>query len=786
MSKTIFKILIRKIFNAKAQFLSLIAISAVGVAMYVGILSVPTSMQSNAQVYLENQNTSDLDLNKVTGFTKKDLKKIKKKHKNIELEKSITLEATTSYKDQEIITRLHSNQEINKPYLIKGKEITKVNDCLVDNENEHLYGKDIKIKALDQTKKCHVVGVIYSPSYLSIKTKGYSSLSTGQVKLILYTHPDKAYSFVEDIPFIEPYNTLSIVYPDKQNKQIFSEDYRLEINKKEKEIKNLFDKDEITIISRDDNQSIDGFYNDSSKIREIGAIFPVIFFLVAAMVGSSTMSRMIEDERMQLGVLSATGYSKAAITSIYIIYALLAVVIGCALGILIGFSIIPTAVIIAYHVLYQLPPPIIFFDFDISLQAIIIAIVMIVGSTLLVALHQIKDNCATLLRPKAPLAGKKIFLEKIRFIWTRLSFINKVSTRNVFRYKKRLFMTILAIMGCSGLLMTGLGIRTSVAPIVDKQFDEIYQYDMIAYNTNLNETEVNKELKKLSKIKNLDSLIATNRQNAIAYQDKDEYDLVVLMANDADKLNDYIKFDQEFTDNDIVITQKLAADFNLKAGSKFKVEIDDKEYTFKISGITTQYVGNFLYINKDVYQEHFNKVKYNSFLIKHHGSTSEITKQLEKQSYFTMIDDDTIYQDTIGDSINGINQLVYIMIAFAGILVIIVMYSLTSINLIERRRELATLKVLGFYNREVSNYVLKENISLTIIGLFIGLIFGKYLHIYIISMVEVTDISFIMEQPPINYFLTFGITLLFSLTVNLVMQRKIKKIDMVDSLKSVE
>ncbi|MDF9867454.1 ABC-type antimicrobial peptide transport system permease subunit [Bacilli bacterium PM5-3] len=696
------------------------------------------------------------------------------------------LDAFIKQDDQESTIRIITNDSISTPYIVQGKNISKNNECLVDELSSDLLNKTIKIKTNFKTKKCKVVGTVYSPSYFSLENKGYSSLKAEKIKVLVYTNKKFAKEFVKDIPFIKPYNSLSIILNDKPSNETYTDEYQDYVEKQEKSIKKLFDKNEINITSRHNNITVNNYYNDSSKIREIATIFPVIFFMVAALVGSSTMSRMIEDERLQIGTLSSIGYSRSAIITNYILYALLAVIFGIALGFLVGFTLIPTTVTSAYNIMYQLPEVNIYFDHQIALEASLISLITVVGSSFIVVFNQTKENCATLLRPKSPLAGKKVFLEKISFIWNKLSFINKVSLRNIFRFKKRLFMTILAIMGCSGLLMTGLGIRTSIFPIVDKQFKELQNYQITGYTNNLSDKVTKQKIKELKKTKNVSDVLALNSKDGTAFKNKIEYPVTLLTPQVEKDINKYLKFDSDFDDNSITITKQMADVFDLEKGSIFKMEINDKEYKFKITNVTTNYIGNYLYINKDEYLNKFKSLKYNCFYIKNTGANSEVVKDLEDNSMFIALEDASVYQGVVKDSLNGINQLVYIIIAFAGVLIIVVMYTLTNINLIERRRELATLKVLGFYDREVSSYVLKENVILTILGLMIGLGFGKYLHLYIITMIDIHDIYFIREQPLENYIIAFVITLIFSLSVNILMQPKIKKIDMVDSLKSIE
>ena len=783
--KSIFKILRRNIKKSLSQFLSLAAISAIGVAMYVGVSSVPSTMQENAQTYFDKQLLSDIELVKPMGFTDKEITKIQDKLPNAKIEKSIIIDALLKVDDQEHIVRFHTNEKINQVHIVDGRAIQNDNECLVDITNDFFLNRTLTFEANGLKQKCKIVGTFITPTYLSLKNKGYSELGVGAVGGIFYTSNNFAKEFMDQIPFIETYNSLSIILDGKPDNRTFHEKYQTFIEEKVKLIEDLFDEDEVTITPRHDSVLIDSFYDDSSKIREIAAVFPVIFFLVAALVGSSTMSRMVEDERMQIGTLSSIGYSRFSIINLYLMYSLSAVALGIIVGTVAGFTLIPTTVTSAYTSLYDLPDVQPYFNQYIALQAIVISILMIVGATLMVVYFRTKESCAMLLRPKSPIAGKKILLEKISFIWNHLSFLNKVSMRNLFRYKKRFLMTVLAIMGCSGLLITGLGIKTSVTPIGPDQFNKIFHYEIVAYTEQINASNISEEVKRIKEIDNVTGVLASNRKNA-KVTENDKYSLTLLMPNDNKKINDFITFDNSFNDDSIIVTHKLARLFNLEKGSDFTITIDDKEYTFTITDITTNYIGNYLYINKDAFKNAFDNINYNSFLIQNDGKAATVIEDLKEISYFKTIEDDQLLKDTVAESFKGMNELVYIIIAFAGLLVIVVMYCLTNINLIERRRELATLKVLGFFDREVSSYILKENILLTLIGLIFGTFFGKYIHLYIFTMIEVPEITFITEQQTSSYLLAYVITMVFALSVNLLMQKKIKNIDMVDSLKSVE
>lgn len=784
MNKMLFKIFFKRITSSLSQFLSITAITMVGVLMYVGVLSVPPTMQENAKTYLNNLKTSDVELVKPTGFTNKEIKKITD-NEDVKADKSIIADASLYYEKQEIFSRLHSTTKQNLNYIVEGRNIKKDNECLISDYSKiNLLNKKITLDIIKE-KTCQVVGIIQAPQYLSDHNKGYSTKSVGEIEILVYAKETFVKDFFKDIPYYNPYNSLSLTYNNKESTDYFSNEYAKEMKDNVTSLEKLLDDDTITITSANNNQSIKDYNSDSSKISEIAAIFPIIFFLVATMVASSTISRIVEDERMQLGTLSSLGYSKFTIILQYFLYALLAIITGGSIGIIIGFNLIPTTVMKSYETLYPLANYYVVYDLNIILQAIILSCLLITGSACLVTYSQIKNSCATLLRPKAPLAGKKTLIENLSLIWNRLSFLNKVNLRNLFRYKKRLLMSTLAIMGCSGLLMTGFGIKSSLGPIVNKQYNDIYHYNLQANTINLNNEETTEFIKTLQKDKNIVDIGASNRQIATTTYKDNEYDLNIITPQSITKFNEMITFNHKFTKDDIVITNKLADILHLKKGDKLTIELNKKDYEFTITNITSQYIGNYLYLNKEAYAKTIGNISYNNFFIQSKQINESIIKLEDNNKILTLMDT-TALKDIVNDSLSGVNNLVYILIVLAGLLVMIVMYTLTNINLIERRRELATLKVLGFFEREIETYVFKENIILTALGLIVGLIFGKYLHIYIMSRVELADIYFIREQPLQNYIYTIVLTFLFSITVNLIMKKKLEHINMIESLKSVE
>lgn len=777
------KILFKKISDSLSQFISILVISIIGIAMFVGVLSVGQSMKKNEMIYLDDQKISDIQLMSYTGFSDKQLDIIKKET-NQDIQVSTNLDANVNYDNNDYISRLSSTSDYNKLSLVEGKLPTG-NECALSGKHTAFLNKEINIEIAKQNKKCKVVGIVESPQYISHQFFEYSTKSVGQITDIIYVQPEFVKKMFNNFPYLNYKNTISITLKDKPTNDIFSTKYADYVAKYEKKLKDKLNDSHIIITTANDNVSINSYQEASDSIAKIAAIFPVIFFLVAVFVAASNMSRIISEDRLKIGTMLALGYTKASVVFIYVLFAFFAVLIGSIIGTIIGASLIPKIVIQNYSEIYYIPVQNIVFNWDIISIAFGILFVLIVGSTWLVAYNQTRDNVATLLRPKAPVAGKKIFLESIPFIWKKLSFINKVSIRNLFLYKRRLIMSLLAIIGSSSLLMTGLGVRTSVTPIVNEQYNEIYKYNLQVSSTQISNNQLASKKAELNKFKDIKAYTFTSNEHVEIVGKDDTFDVTLISPSNNDNLNKLIKLDETFNDNKVLITNKLANQLNISPGEKIEMVYAGNEYNILIDGITNQYIGNYLYVGKNVLKDYDINLAYNNIYLKS-DNLKQTTKELKKMNFVQAIIDMEDVKETSGESFDSLNSIVFVIIGFAGALIITVMYTLNNINIVERERELATLKVLGFYEKEVNNYLLKENITINIIGLIIGLIIGKFLHVYIITQAEMPDVSMIKTQPFYNYILAFVITFVFYFIVDFFMRIKIKKIDMISSLKSIE
>ena len=581
---------------------------------------------------------------------------------------------------------------------------------------------------------------------------------------------------------------------------------RKEANEKLEEAKTKLNdaKDEISKIEkakwyiqdRKDNTGYTNIFDAIKTMSNISKMFPLIFYLVAVLISLTSMTRMIEEERIEIGTLKSLGYTNLQIISKYVLYAFLACVIGGVLGMTVGFYLLPNIVWILYSMIYTIPKFYATYQIGIGMLGILIAFICIGGATIIVTVKELKQMPAVLMRPKPPKNGKRIFLERIKFIWKKLNFSKKVTMRNIFRYKKRAVMTIVGIAGCTGLMLTGFGIKDSVIGIPDSQFGGVFKYDS---SVMLQNTEGLEDLKNyINSNENIESYVEIDGATGKLKNENANFDVTMFIPNDKENFKNAINLidtktneNVELSDNGIIITDKVAEFLKIGAGDNVTlVSSDDIEYNFKVDYVVKNYVSHYVYMSKQFYETNIKTYKTNMIYINNKDITDEQKSKMSEEilnikgvSSVNMISD---MMKMVSDMLNTMNYVVVILIVASALLAFVVLYNLANINIAERQREIATLKVLGFYNKEVDNYINKENIIFTIIGVVLGLVFGTFLTDGIIASVEIDKLRFLKNIEPISYVYSAAITILFSLIVNAIIHFILKKIDMIESLKSVE
>ena len=543
-------------------------------------------------------------------------------------------------------------------------------------------------------------------------------------------------------------------------------------------------------------------YGDNAdRLRNIGQVFPVIFFLVAALISLTTMTRMVEEQRTQIGTLKALGYKKSAIAAKYICYAFFATLLGSVLGMLIGEKIIPYIIITAYGIMYHNVANTISIDYQpgFALIASAASVVCTVGATLFASGKELQETPASLMRPPAPKEGKRVLLERLTFIWKHLSFSWKSTIRNLFRYKKRLIMTVFGIAGSMGLMLVGFGIQDSISDIAAIQYRELQHYDgMVIEDSDATEEE-HEEL--FEYMKENEQIAHCNRVQMTKISAPKGSSSVSIYLFVPESLSEFAKDvtlknritgeTYELTDEGAAISEKTASLLGLKVGDMIPLKKGDKEYKVRVAVITENYMSHYLYMTPRVYEQTFGeKPEYENIVF---TMQEDCKDDLEMAGSRILANPGALsisYTSSLASQVDRmlstLDAVILVLIVSAGMLAFVVLYNLNNINITERQRELATLKVLGFYDGEVSQYVLRENVILTVLGIMFGAVFGILIHRYVITTVEVDAVMFGRNIKPLSFLYSGILTSIFSIVVNGVMHFKLKTIDMVESLKSVE
>lgn len=772
---------LRGIKKSFGRFLSVFFIVALGVGFFAGIRQTSSDMRYTADKYYDTYHLMDGKVFSYQGFQEKDKALLE------ELDVTVTLSYTVDVLEGSYPVRVHSLEDVNTPRILEGRMPSKTNEVLAQHgfyEIGDIVTTQDDFNALKEDV-FEVVGLIDSPLYVGTE-KATTTIGNGKIRTYFYTLPEN---------FTLPaYTELYFQLNDSKKYDCYSDEYRNKIEALKEKIE---EKDENYIVLTRENVVIgyDSLEGDADRVSRIAKVFPVFFLLVAALVCMNTMTRMVEDERGEIGILKALGYKNYQIVFTYLLYVLIASVIGSIIGVLIGCNILPRVIFEIYSFIYRFPP--------LSVQIKWKEVALIIGCmtflmlfvTYLVCYKMLKEKSADLLRPKAPKIGKKILLERISFLWTKINFTWKVSLRNLFRYKKRIFMTVLGIAGCTALTLTGFGLRDSIVGIVKRQFSIIQTYDGI-FILKQSVSELNEKITTILEENEQENPTLMKQELYTFSSNNKEHDVYVVIPSSNEEYETYVKLQTRggkeklsIMDNGVIINEKMATILHKKVGDFITIQDQNqKEYELKINGITENYVYNYIYMDKKYYEEIFDKnVSYNMIITENKADNhDQVISNLLDSGYFynaSFMDDSISNFQTM---IDNLNQIVVVILIAACLLEFIVLYNLTTINMMERVREIATLKVLGFYDKEVSSYVYRETILLTIFGIFVGLFLGIFLHQFVMQTAEMDFMMFQRTINGISYVYTSIITVLFSIVVLLFTHFKLKKIDMIESLKSVE
>lgn len=557
------------------------------------------------------------------------------------------------------------------------------------------------------------------------------------------------------------------------------------------------EKPETYVLDRNTNVGYVCLKNDSGVVKGIANVFPVFFFLVAALICMTTMNRMVEEQRTQIGVLKALGFSEGKIMGKYLFYSGSAAISGTLIGYVLGIHFFPLVIITAYGIVYKMGGIYYVSDLPLVLVSLTVAVLCSVGTTWLSCHKELKEVAADLMRPKAPKAGKRVFLEHVPFIWKRLKFLQKVSVRNIVRYKKRFFMMVIGISGCTALLVMGFGVRDSVVAVADQQYEEIQLYDI---GVTLKAGKMPGE----ADLKSLDS--ALEKENAAGmYAMEKTIDLVtdkgtksihMVAVENPDEVGDFISLHTKKQEpiaypkeGEAVLSKKVAETYAVKKGDTILLrDSDNNEMHLKVTGICENHIYNYVYIAPESYEKQIGDVVFKNVYVRLPDASDihEVSAVLMKADGVTAVTVNSDMLSRISQMMSCMNYIVIIIIICAGALAFIVLYNLNNINITERVREIATIKVLGFYPKETASYVFRENMVLTAIGCGLGLILGKWFHRFVMGEIQIDMVSFNVQINAVSYLFSVLLTMGFAWIVNCMMTGKLECINMAESLKSID
>jgi len=553
------------------------------------------------------------------------------------------------------------------------------------------------------------------------------------------------------------------------------------------------------VLDRHMNEAFVTYEGDTERMRDLATVFPIVFFLVAALVCLTTMTRMVDEDRTLIGTFKALGYSNGKIAGRYLKYAASASLIGSMGGICVGFWLLPTIIWRAYGIVFALPKMTPAFYFGIGALSVFATVFITTLSTGIAAKNSLRESPAELMRPKAPKSGKRVFLEYVKPVWSRLTFTQKVTVRNLGLNKKRLMMSLAGIIGCTALVVTALGAKNAVRAILDEQFRDIFHYDVtIGFDEEKPSADLTSLLSDKTYFDKSTEVLHNSAEASLKDKDKDTYNIYVVSPKEAEEFTDYVTlYDPEtkknlsFTDDSAVITEKLSLNLNVGVGDTIWVKYldNDERYPVKITGITRNYASNYVYIGKNAYKASFGETpEYNQFfaITAKNRTDDEIKTYLSEASGIGVISFTDDLLGNIRTSIKSVDNIIWILIIAAGVLAFVVLYNLTNINIGERQRELATLKVLGFYDKETYSYIFRETVILSTVGCLVGLLFGVFLYRAVVTTVEPDMLFLARDLTWQGYLGAIILMMFFTWIVNQCTKPRIRNIDMLESLKSVD
>lgn len=770
--------LLREIKHTRARFISIFLISLLGVAFFAGIRATCPDMLRTADDYFDGSQLADVMIVSTSGFDAADLKLLRSQEEVEAVEPATSFDTLMDYGEDtanvKVYTLPYEETEdlwvdkpaefalpeggvkipevwINQPILVEGAFPQNDYECVVDERlstHQSLQlGQTVTFHRYGSSRSMKVVGVVRSPLYIALD-RGSSTVGNGVSNGFAYISGASAQALGPKMPLesmlTTRYTQLFVTLKGTREMDGFSPEYDGVVDVACSKLEDLSHGD-ATWYAFDRstyNTGYGSFHNDADRIEAIAQLFPLIFFVVAALVSLTTMTRMVEEQRTQIGTLKALGYGAGTIAGEYVAYALVASITGGLVGAAIGFKLFPSVIYNAYGIMYSLPP--LKMPFDLGLT--VVATAAMSACTCLAAIwacyRELVSMPAELMRPRAPKAGKRIFLERLTALWSRVSFSRKVTFRNLLRYKKRFWMSVIGIAGSCALLLTGFGLHDSIFSIMDRQFGGIWTYDVMALsNDGLDDAALSSLTGGALAADGLVKQYGFGYQQTVtAFSDHQEEELAAYLnvPQSADSLEGMVtlKLDGQpvpLSDEGALISQKLASKLGLAPGGTLKLRRGNTEVEVPVAGVVEQYVNHYVYLSRAVYEQAFGEpLKLNSVMLtlkdNTRGNRDAMASQLLAEGDISMVSNLADITDNMDDTLSSINVIVIVLIVCSALLMFVVMHNLTNINITERKRELATLEVLGFKDKERYDYVFRENNLLTLIGIFFGLGLGVILH----------------------------------------------------------
>ena len=841
MNKAYKKNIQRTIGQSKGRFFAIMAIVALGVGFFAGLKVTKPGMIKTADSYWRDYKFYDFRVMSNYGFNEDEIAAMQSQEHVIAAEGAVYEDFIYVGEDgSEMVLKANSiTEQVNVLELREGRMPESDNECVLDayKFDKSMIGKEIiisdnnpdEVKDSFRYDSYKVVGMVNSPAYINME-RGTTSIGNGRISAFMYIEPEGFnFDYYKEMYVLceKEYDIYSDEYEDfidevsdeienvvnqsaneryedlkAQIRQEYDTVDDIQVNASDEEIEQVNDieiptleEPKVYVFDRSSNTGYMCYDNDTNIVDSVARVFPIFFFLIAALVCSTTMTRMVDDERGQIGTLRALGYSNTAIICKYMIYSGTSALIGCVVGFIGGSYLFPYVIWNAYHLLYDFGEGLQFyFSLPLLLICIVVSLICSMGTTYFACKNELRCMPAELIRPKAPAAGKRILLERIGFVWKQMKFLHKVTARNVFRFKKRMLMMIIGIAGCMALVLTGLGLRDSMVNLAKFQYDDIETHDIeVVFSDTITEEDIDE-------VSDVAGDGITGRvalyKTSVEYHTGSTVKTVYVVAAEPDSLDEYMHFkmvEGEATypkQGEILLSQKIADIADVHVGDSITFTDNDVgEVTFTIAGIYENYVWHYAYMTPETYEDNFGK-KYELNAIYANVENDEaafsVGAKLRKMDGIMDVMVVPEMKERVENMMSMMNSVVWLVIGSAGALAFIVLINLSNINITERQREIATIKVLGFYPRETGAYIFRENLVLTLMGIVFGLPLGVWLHRFVMNQIQVDMVAFKVAIMPVSYLLSIVIVLFFLKVVDVVMRRKINRIDMAESLKSIE